>query len=309
MPKDFRTDADVSYFLDQQLESISEKIYADFPDMRYASIVPVDSSDDEGADEVGYTMYTHTGISEIISAGDADSPGVDTTGQKFKMPVFEMGNHFSYTRKEARNAKFAGVPLESDKVDASALAVEQHHDDIAMIGDGSKGRRFGGMYGVVFHPNVTKMVAPKTFATSTAAEILAEFADIYKRIISDTKQIHRPDTWAISQDLKALFQGIMVTGTSVSVWERLKATYSDMNWETHYRLADVEKNPTTSAVEATAALICYKRQPRVLKYIKPMPWRLLPAVPTGRKTRVESESSSAGVMVKQPLAVVVYHSF
>ena len=308
--KNFRNDAEASYFLDNQLESITkEKLYVEYPEGRYASIVPVDSSDDEGAEEVGYTMYDRVGMSQIISAGDADSPAVDAFGQKFKKPVFELGNHFKFTNKEVRNAKFAGQPLEADKVFASASSVEQHHDDIAIMGDGSKGLRFGGMYGIVFNPNVTKMVAPKKFVNSTSDEILAEFANIYKRMIKDTKQIHRPDTWAISQDLIAFLQGKMVVGTSVSVWERLKATYADMSFETHYRLLDVEKNPTTLAVEPTEVLICYKKNPRVLVYKMPMPWKTLPSVFTGRGSKTETESSSAGVIVKQPLAVVIYHSF
>lgn len=309
MPKTFRTDADASYFLENELDSIKEKVYEEYPDPAFSNLIPVDSSDDEGADYVGYTMYNRTGISEIISAGTADSPAVDASGSKTKKPVFEIGNHFSYTSKELRNAKFAGAPLESDKVYASAQAVEQHHDDIAILGDGTKDKRFGGMYGIVFNPNVTKMVAPKTFATSTASEILAEFAKMKKQIIKDTKQVHLPDTWGLSTDLVAYLEGVMVTGTSVSVMERLKSTYSDMKFETHYRLIDVEKNPTTDAVEATTVIMCYKKNPRVLKYVMPMPWRTMTPVPTGRGSKTETESSTAGVIVKQPLAVVIYHSF
>ncbi len=307
--KNFRNDAEQSYFLENELESISERIYDEYPTPAYASIVPVDTSDPEGAEEVGYTMYKRTGMSQILSAGDADSPSVDAYGSKFKIPVFDLGNHFKYTNKEVRNAKFAGAPLESDKVFASKQSVEMHHDDICMLGDGAKGRRFGGMYGIVFHPNVTKMIAPKKFVDMTADEILAEFARIKKQIIVDTKQIFTPNTWAMSTDLQALFQGIMVSGTAVSVWERLKATYSDMTFVTHYVLKDVGKNPTTEAVEATEALICYYKHPRVMVYKMPISWRTLPAINTGREMRTETESSSAGVMLKQPTAVVVYHSF
>ena len=309
MKQEFRNDADQSYFLENELDSIKERVYEEYPDPAYANIVPVDTSDPEGADYVGYTMYKRTGMSQIISAGDADSPSVDAYGSKVKIPVHELGNHFSFTNKEVRNAKFANAPLESDKVFASAQAVEMHHDRICMLGDGTAGREFGGMYGIVFHPNVTKMVAPKAFTDMTADEILAEFASIKSQIITDTKQVFAPNTWAFSTDLIAFFQGVMVVNTAVSVWERLKATYSDMRFETHYVLKDVKKNPTTDNVETTQALLCYYKNPNVLSYKMPMSWRTLPAVNSGREMRTETESTSAGVVLKQPLAVVVYHSF
>jgi len=306
---DFRNDADATYFVANQLESMSEKVYAEYPEARYSSIVPVDSSDDEGAEQLSYIMYDKTGISQIISAGDSDSPSVDLSAQKFTRNVFELGNHITTTSREARNAKFANMPLDSDKVYASAQTVEQHHDEICMLGDGTKNKRFGGMFGIVFNPNVTKMVAPKTFANSSASEIIAEFANIYKRIIKDTKQIHRPDTWAVSDELVAYLQGVMVTGTSVSVWERLKATYAGMKFETHYVLENVGKNPTTLVPGDTPVIMCYKKSPRVLQYKMPMPWRLRPSVNLGRSVRTEAESTSAGVVVKNPLAVVIYYNF
>jgi hypothetical protein len=310
MPQEFRNDAEKSYFLENELESIKEKLYADYPEAGYASIVPVDSSDDEGAEEVGYTMYDRVGISQIISAGDADSPAVDAFGQKYKKPVHDLGNQLKYTNKEVKNAKFANAPLESDKVEASALAVEQQHDDIAMLADGTKNLRYGGMYGIVFNPNVTKMVGINLML-ATSAEVIAEFAKMKKQIIKDTKQIHKPDTWAISLELEARFEGMVIAGTAKSLLSHLKETYRDMAWETHYRLADVMKNPTTlvedAVDETTNVVMCYKKKPKVLQYKMPCPWKTLPAVFTGRGSKTETESSSAGVIVKQPLAVVIYH--
>jgi hypothetical protein len=40
-----------------------------------------------------------------------------------------------------------------------------------------------------------------------------------------------------------------------------------------------------------------------------MPYKLLPTVFTGREWKTETSSTSAGVEVRQPLAVVVFHSF
>jgi hypothetical protein len=177
------------------------------------------------------------------------------------------------------------------------------------MGDGRNDKRIGGMYGIVFHPNTTKISAPKTFANSTPEEILKEFAKMVARIVKDTKEIFRPNTFAIGDDVVAELEGIFIAGTSVSVMERLRKTYSGYTWTTHFRLNDVEKNPTTNAVTATRVILCYHKSPTVLRYKQPMTFKMLPAVPKGRGYRVETASTSAGVEVRQPLAVVCYHSF
>lgn len=304
-----REDANNSLFIDQELESVKDEVYTQYPLGKYAELIPVDTSDDEGAQSVGYLQFDSVGAAEIIAAGTTDSPAVDAFVKKVLLPVHPIGNHFTWEFLEVLNARMAGRKLDAIRARVAAQVTEAKHDEIAMLADGTKGRRFAGMNGVVFHPNVTKVASPKTFATATNAEILKYFSDMIVKIVSDTKEVYRPDTFAMSETVIAELRGRILDGTSRTLWDQIKETYSDFTFLTHYVLDDVKKNPTTEATEATRVILCYKRDKTVLSYKMPMGFKTMPAVFSGRDWRVETYSTSAGVEVRQPLAVLVFHSF
>jgi len=296
-------------FLETELESVSAEVYAKYPEARYSALIPVDSSDDEGAESVGYLMFDSIGQSAIIAAGTTDSPAVDAFVTKKLLPVHELGNHYKYDYRELRNAKKAGRRIDSMRARVSATSIEQQHDEIAMLGDGTANKRFGGMYGIVFHPNVTKMASPKTFALATDAEILSYFASMVVRVVKDTKEIFRPNTFGIADEVVAYLEGRMIAGTDTSLMERIRKTYPGFSFETHYVLENVGKNPTTGVVGDCSVILCYYKSTDVLCYKQPMTYKTYPPVPQGRSVKIEAASTSAGVEVRQPLAVVVFHSF
>jgi len=302
-------DAIDTFFVAEELESVRDEVYVKYPEAKYSSLIPVDSSDDEGAEFVGYTQYDSVGASAIVASGTTDSPSVDVFAKKFLLPVHELGNNYRYDYREMRNAKKAGKKLDSARARVSATSIEQHHDRIAMLADGTNNKEFGGMYGMVFHPNFTKVSALKTFASATALEIIAYFGAMVAKIVTDTKGIYRPNTFAMSDEVYVELNSILVPNTSMTVLKFLKETYSDFTWETHYVLNNVGKNPTTNAVTATRVILCYHKSPDVLRYIQPMPYKTYPAVIEGRSIKVETASTSGGVEARQPLAVLVYHSF
>jgi len=303
-----KNDAIDTIFLEQELESISKEVFTKYPEAKYSSLISVDSSDDEGAETVGYLMYDEIGASAIIAEGTTDSPAVDAFAKKITIPVHEIGNHYGYTYRELRNESKAGRSIRTRRASTSARSIEQHHDDICMLADGTNNRRFGGMYGMVFQPNLTKVASPKTFASATNDEILKYFSDMVVKVINDTKGIYEPDTFAMDGELKAELEGRIISGTSQTLWSRIKETYSDMTFKIHYKLRNVGKNPTTGVEGANRVILCYKDSPEVWTYKMPMPYKTFPAINEGRSVRIEASSTSAGVEVVQPLAVVVYHS-
>ena len=310
-----RIDAENSMFIREQLESVKGEVFTQYPIGKYASLIPVDSSDDEGAEEVGYLQYDSIGAAEIIANGTTDSPAVDALVQKVLLPVKEIGNHFTWTTREVRNAALAQrngnkrAKLDSTKLSIAATSHEQAHDKIAILGDGTKDRTFGGCYGIVFHPNVTKLEASDAWSDLTNAQILEEFAKMEEKIVVDTKEIYRPDTFAMDGALISFLRGRIIDGTTRTLYDVIRDTYSSYNFETHYALKDVKKNPATGASGATRVLLCYKKSPDVIRYKMPMAFKTEPAVFGGRDWRVETSSTSAGVEVRQPLAVLVYYGF
>lgn len=310
-----REDAENSMFLREQLESVTKDVYIKYPLGKYASIVPVDTSDDEGAEEVGYLQYDSIGVAEVMANGAMDSPSVDAFTTKILQPVKDIGAHFTWTNKEVRNAAFAAkngakrTQLDATKAAIAATTHEQRHDDICMLGDGTKDRRFGGCYGVVFHPNVSKVEAADAWADLSNDEILEEFAKLEAKVLTDTKEILVPDTFSLPRSLVSELKGRIITGTSRNLWNIIQETYPNYSFEFHYLLNDVKKNPATGVVGANRVMLCYKKDKSVLSYKMPMAFRTEMPISTGLSWKVETVSSTAGVEVIQPLAVIVYYGF
>lgn len=304
-----REDAELTFFLATQLESASEQVETLYPQAKYSTLIPVDSSDPEGAEAIGYIRIDKVGMSAIIADGAADSPAVDAYATKVLLPVHELGNHWSISKRELRNIQMSGMALDSARMSASAMAVETHHDRIAMLGDGTKDKVFGGMYGVVYHANTTKVAATGAWSGLTVDQIIADFATMYTRIITDTKGVFVPNTFAMSPERLAYLNGLRLTSTDKTLLSFLKETYSDCTFESHYLLSSTEvlKNPSTGAGGNFNVVLCYHKSPTVLRYKMPMPYKSYPATDEGRDYTVETASTTAGVEARQPLAVVVYY--
>lgn len=307
MSQVFNNDGIDTAFVDTQLESVMSELTIKYPETAYSSLMPVDTSDDDGADYVGYYQYDVIGSSEIVADGSQDVPSMSAFATKVLLPVYELGNKVEMTFEELAKSRKAGVSLDQMKFRTSAMAIEQHHDDIAILGDGTKDRRYGGMTGIVFNTNVTKMASPKAFASATNDEILGYFASMVSSVVVNTKQVYRPDTFAMDDTLVTYLRGRIISGTSVSLWDMIKSTYSDFTFKSHYKLKDVKRNPATLALQTTQVILCYKNDRDVFAYKMPRPYRLYGAVQKGRGWEVHSTSKSAGVEVRIPPAIVVFY--
>ena len=315
--------ANTIYFQDE-LDSVLLEVWKKYPETKYSTIFPMSTNDDPGALNVGYTQYNEIGMSEIIANLADDSVTVDVEGERIIIPVYEIGNHYSYSNWElesdefARRKKMGSVGLETARAMASARSVEVHHDEIAILADADGSKKYGKMQGLVYHPNVTKVAAvagadsgATIWSGKTPTEILKDITDQRTLIIKNTKGVYRPDTIVLPDDELARLESTPRSAdndTSILTW--LKANLPGITFETHHLLSDVSKNPSTGVPGFDGnVMLMYKKEREVFAYKKTAAYDTYEPVNEGRGYRVEAYSRSAGVEVIQPLAIVVFYGF
>jgi hypothetical protein len=187
------------------------------------------------------------------------------------------------------------------------------HDQIAIEADGTV--EFGGMYGIVYNPNTSKVASTNgaggspLWANKTDDEIVADIKNQYLKVISDTKGVHTPNTIALSPEklafLKTTKYGVD-TNTTIAMFIE---TALNVSFVSHARLSGMKKNPATLAGGTFDVMIVYWRDPMNINYKMPMPYRTYPAVNEGRSMRIETASTCAGVEIVFPLSVVCFYGF
>lgn len=302
-----RIDAVDTVFFDQQLESIGRDVEKKFRDKNYTDLMTIDSSDDEGADTISYFMFDHKGAADFMAPGAMDSPNVEVGGEKFSVNVKELGLHYTMNTKEIRNARKAGRNLSSRKAMAVMDGVELKHDKIAILGDGTAD--YGGLFGIVYNPNTTKVAAGAAWSTLTPKQICDEIVAQYRAIITNTNDVGMADTVALPPTWHSFLKVTQrVDNYSQTCLNFLEGAL-DCKFVKHNLLKNAPKNPATLADETNDIMLVYNSKPENVEYLMPMPFRWLTPEYKSRETLVDSESTTAGVRVKLPLEVICYYGF
>jgi len=185
---------DSAVFFARSLEYIKAQTY----DVKRANLsafqrFPINTSTPEGANTITYRQYDSVGMAKIIDNAANDLPMADVTAKEFTSNIRSIGNAYSYSTQEIRNAQYAGVPLNSKKVVATQRAQMELINKIAFSGDSEN-----GLQGLKSNTNITAVTiandgtgSSKTFATKTAVQIVRDVNQLINQVISQSKGIHR----------------------------------------------------------------------------------------------------------------------
>jgi len=300
-------DAQDTVFFENQLESIGRDVEKKYPEKNFNDLMTIDSSDDEGAEEIGYYMFDEKGAAEFMSAGAEDSPNVEVGGKKFITPVHELGLHYTMKTREVRNARKAGRNLSAMKAKAVVNGVETKHDKIAILGDGTGD--YWGLFGIVYNPNTTKQAAAAAWSTLTPKEICAEIVAQYVAIAANTNDVGVADKIALPPSWYLFLKTTERVDTKDQTCLKYLEANLDVTFVKHNLLKNAPKNPATLAVETNDIMIVYNSKEESVSYLEPMPFRFMAPEYKSRIIKTDSESTSAGVRIKLPLEFVVYYGF
>lgn len=316
-----RMDADLSYFFEEELTVYSEAVMTQYPILTYNKLMTTYSGDDVGANAVGMVTYDTVGMTKIARSGAKESPSVSVYATKESIPMIEIFGHYSMTedeinaarlaRRNGRNRARIDTPLDTAKLLAVITTFEKHHNDLAVRADGTNNDYYGGKYGMIYNANTTKVAATDIWENLTNDEILEEIDTIYRGVLTDTNEIHTPDTFALSGERMAFLRA-RKTANDVSLLSILKETYSGVRFIEYvgFAKAFVTKNPSTLAAGNFNVMMCYSSSPTVIRYRSPRKFFQYPPTTDGRGGfKIECSAKTAGTEVQHPYAVVCYYGF
>lgn len=249
-------DAAVGYVTNQRSHIETEVLKRKYPTIRYAQIVPIDTSANPFAPSVTFFAQDSVGKAKIMNGKGDDVPLANVYTKKFEETVQMGGIGYSFGIDEIGAAAQIGRNLSSEGADAARLAYEQLVDETVLT----------SFYNA---SGITTVAAAKTFALSNPQEILAEVNKVLTGIMADSKGVEVADTVILPI---AQFGDIATrtlspdNSTTILEFIRRANIYTVTTGQPLNILADHRADK----------MIAYRRDPQVLKAHMPMPLRFLP---------------------------------
>lgn len=310
----FNTDAAQANlgFVISQTSHIEAEVYRiRYPDVDYASMIPVDVSANEWAKSVTYFSMDGAGAAKWINGNGKDIPVVGLSQEKFETPVFTAGIGYSYGFEEVNQARLLGMNLDAEMPRMAARAYEEMVYKVATAGDTEKG--FNGLYdypGVPAAQVANDGTGPsRLWANKSPDLILRDINEALTAPSNASQNVEVADTLILPFERWNSIASIRVADTSLTIGRFIQEN-NVYTVTTGQPLTIMGKRGLlTAGTGSTARMIAYRRAPDVLKLHIPMPHRFLPVQTEGLQFTIPGIFRLGGLDIRLPKAVVYRDSF
>lgn len=293
----FRADEQTGLFARQLVtETMAEIFRTEFPEARWANgeLIPFDNSVSDGALEYSFNELTSVGRAKIVSDRATDIPEVETKGEQTTRAVKTVACKFSYSTQELRSAQLQGsFGIAEEK----ALSAREGHDFGLndLVREGAPGQ---GLYGATNHPGIIVGTAiTGTWATATAAQIVADFSAAANAIINESNGVETPNQAIFPVASYTRISTLKNSDSSdITVLQYLQQAFP---WITNWTW---DANMSTVGAGGTPAIVINKKDPTRMRVVQPMTLVPLPPQEKGLVFEVILESRFGGVMAPKPRA-------
>lgn len=292
MPDFMDTQAALNFVVSQRSHIEPEVLRRPYPAIRYAEMIPVDTSANPFSLSVTHFTQDMTGRAKFINGKGDDTPMVNLTGSKFEQTVNMAGIGYSFGLEEIGAAQMMGRNLSSDGADAARLAYEQFVDEVAFAGDATL-----GIEGFFDMTGVPSAAAGATFAASTPDAILAIINTALNAVFTNTLGIEMADTIVLPlNEYARLVSTRLADGSDTTILEYIQRAnvYTAQTGQPLTIFADRR---------LTTKMVVYRRDPSVVKMHMPMPLRFIAPQSVGLEIRVHGMFRFAPVNIRKPQAV------
>jgi hypothetical protein len=290
-------DAGESAILSRQLLYIKQReANILYPNLKARQFIPVSNEIPSGATQFSIKIWDIKGMAKIVSDYANDFPSVNVNVQEVLAPIRSIGDSYSYTLQELRASSMVpGLSLDTRRATAARMLHERKIETIAAAGD-----TVSGLGGMAKNTNVPLASVTGTWSSASAAVILADLNAIAQTVITQSKQIHQPDT--------------LLLGTAAYGIINTKP-YSDLNPDTILQVF-LRNSPYINDVDQWVQLdllnasnngpraVCYARDPMNLTLEIPQEFEQLPPQLEGMEYTVPCHSRIGGVSITYPLSMV-----
>lgn len=275
------TDQQALGFLVSQTSYIESQVYqTQYPDVQYASLIPIDTSAPEWIKSVTYFSTDRTGRANWFHhlAKDLHIADVDRTKNEVGIEMADIG--YRYSLEEISQSMMLGIPLTTERADSAVRASELFIDGVAMRGNAEK-----SFSGLINYPGISvvhaKAVAGHTtWDTKTPDQIIEDVNDTLTGQYMDTLTVELADTLLLPVGALTITATKRIDGTTQSVLDYIleKNVYT---LTTGQRLTvRGVRGLEDAGTNGSGRMVAYRKDPGVLKMHIPMPHRFLPPFQT-----------------------------
>lgn len=271
-----------------------------YPDLDYASLIPVDTSANPFAKTVTYMSIDGVGKAAWINGGASDIPNVDISIERDETAVYMAGIGYQWGFEEVGQAAMLGYSLPSEKAFYANRAYQEMVYNIAITGDTAK-----GWFGLYNYPGVTAgsvtndgTGSSTLWSTKTGDLINRDVNAVLIGINSSTNTVEMADTLVLPIERFQTIASMRLGDTSMTVLEfiRQNNVYTAMTKQP----LDIRgmRGMLTAGAGSTARMIAYRKSPEVLKLHVPMPLRFLPMQIDGLQYKVPGVFRLGGLDIR-----------
>ena len=300
---EMRFDANEKIFFERQLEHIEPKIYMIKKEQLYArEVFPVSFEGGPGIDRIYYYMMDKVGTANWIANGGTNAPRADIYMTEHVRNVGEFAASWGWTKQEFRRAQRANMSLSDARAMAAKRAMAEFENRAAFDGDAAR-----GIQGFFDNPSIPRIALPNgaggksTFADKTADEMLEDLHLIANSPFNLTNGIERADTMLVSPSVYTRIAETRFKDAGAGA-----RTVLEQFLATNPFIKSVMPIPKCKeqAPDGSDIIVAYRKDPEVLEMSIPMDLLICEVREEGDfGYKVALEQSSAGVVVRYPLAI------
>lgn len=284
--------AALGFVTHQRTHIETEVLKKPYPAIRYAEMIPIDTSANPFALSVTHFAQDSVGKAKFMNGKGDDVPLVNIKGSKFEQTVNMAGVGYSFSLEEIGAAQQLGTNLSADGADAARMAYEQFVDEVAFVGDAALG--IEGLYNMT---GITSVAAGATFAASTPDAILAIINNALTGIFTSTQGIELADTIVLPlAEFSRIATVRLADGSDTTILDFIRRAniYTVQTGQPLNIFADRR---------LTNRMVVYRRDPQVLKMHMPMPLRFIAPQAVNLEIKVLGMFRFAPVNIRRPGAV------
>lgn len=299
-----KMDAAESAYISRQLEFMRQGVMeVQYPELKGARLVPIDTNVDPGA--ASYTYQTSDFIGKALVTSDlaTEPPRADVKGGESNQVIRSIIIAYGYSIQEARAAMFAKTPLIPRRAMAARDIMERTIDDIWFLG-----HLVMGLKGLLNQSNTTTYTVPngtlgtKNFESKTPDEVVADLNGAVNKVVTDSKEVFQPDTMILPlSSYTYISTKRMGDGDSSTILQHfLKNTPYIKTVEATHKL---ESNATDWTGKRG---MVYRKDPNYIAGLLPQPFEQLPPQATAYELITPCHARCGGVVVYQPRAICYF---
>lgn len=278
-------------FVVSQASSIEREVMSiPYPEIRYAEMVPVDTSANPFAASVTFFTQDAVGRAKLMNGKGDDVPLANIMRTKFEQGILDAGIGYEFSLTEIGQAQMMGMSLPNDGAAAARLAYEQLVDEVTLNGA-------DGIEGLYNTTGIASAASAATFLVGTPAQVLGAINTALTAIMVDTNGADLANTVVLPIAAYAALATRQLDATSdVTIMDFIMRSniYTARTGQPLLIVADHR---------LTTKMVVYKRDPSVLKLHMPMPLRFLPPQYVNLSVRVPGMFRFAPLSIRRPKAV------